>query len=100
MAIILRCTRGQARIWKVGATSRLAREASSSRNGPDGGEACRMRTWTPRSQSDCNVSRMGTYRPRARSRVPMGASTMSCFTFAVAIHTEVRAPAMASVTRS
>jgi hypothetical protein len=30
----------------------------------------------------------------------MGASTMSCFTFAVAIHTEVRAPAMASVTRS
>ena len=41
---------------------------------------------------------MGTYRPRARARVPMGASIMSCFTFAVAIHTDVRALASASVT--
>jgi len=43
---------------------------------------------------------MGMYRPRARSRVPTGASTSNCFTLAVAIQTDVLAFAMARVTRS
>jgi len=40
------------------------------------------------------------YRPLARARVPMGASVINCLTFAVETQTEVRAPAIASVTFS
>jgi hypothetical protein len=59
-----------------------------------------MRTTTPRSQSDWSVSRIGMYVPRARAPVPIGASVISCFTFAVETQTEVRARAIASVTFS
>ena len=38
--------------------------------------------------------------PRARARVPIGASTISCLTFAVAIQTDVLAFPRASVTAS
>jgi hypothetical protein len=89
----LKCTRGHTRISNLpqGGRRSPGNRRNSSRNGRDGGDACRMRISHPRATCSSKARRIERYSPlppdvRRRPGRARSSSTISSFKFAVAIH--------------